>query len=81
MILLFAPESDPQQQLMSQLSVKRNMPTPGRKDVIALMHSGINTIVFENENSIFGACASSITLVSTMTDEIIGIVLRLTGHT
>ena len=61
-ILLFAPEPDTQQELMARLSVKRNMPAPGRKDVIALVRKGMNTIVFENENSIFGACEAAITL-------------------
>lgn len=61
-ILLFAPETDAQQELMAHLSVKRNMPAPGRKDMIALVRKGTNTIVFENENSIFGACEASITL-------------------
>jgi hypothetical protein len=61
-ILLFAPDTDLQQKLMAQLSVKRNMPAPGRRDVIGYLRKGINTIVFENENSIFGACGASITL-------------------
>jgi hypothetical protein len=61
-ILMFAPELDPQQQLMSRLAVKRNMPAPGRREVIAFIRKGANTIVFENENSIFGTCASQITL-------------------
>ncbi len=61
-ILLFAPELDPQQQLMAHLAVKRNMPAPGRRDVTPLLHKGTNTIVFENENSIFGTCAAQINL-------------------
>ncbi len=61
-ILLFTPESDPQQQLMKRLAVQRNSPLPGRKDVVGLLHKGVNTIVFENENSIFGTCSAAIAL-------------------
>lgn len=61
-ILLFAPEKDPQEELMARVSVKRNMPLPGRKEVISVIRKGTNTIVFENENSIFGACAASMSL-------------------
>jgi len=61
-ILLFAPELDEQQQMMARLSVKRNIPLPGKKDVASFLHKGINTIVFENENSIFGTCSAAISL-------------------
>jgi hypothetical protein len=61
-ILLFTPESDPQQQMMTRLAVKRNIPLPGRKDVVGLLRKGVNTIVFENENSIFGTCSAAIVL-------------------
>jgi hypothetical protein len=61
-ILMFTPETDPQQQLMTRLAVKRNTPLPGRKDVVGFLRKGTNAIVFENENSIFGTCSAAISL-------------------